>query len=224
MNTDSKMNIEYIKLQYGITCWPDHKLNYWGIPKCGSTSVLWMLHSDNDPPVDFDPTWIHRKQVVNYIDKGTALSNGFKNFATIRNPYTRVESMWKDFCNLRPTLLPKCSGLSFIEFINNIIVKSTDTLETNIHLRSQCYFIGKRIEDDYGYDYEILVNLVDIDHSQKLVSIMPRAVPPLRRLHTTDAITQPIWNDDIREAVKKRYNNDFEFLGFHPETGQYLKV
>lgn len=209
---------EELKLAQNISKWPEHKVNYWGITKCGNTSIKWSLLGEtklDDHVINTDShnRWVHRATQADYINSTHALSNGYVNFATVRNPYLRAESMWRDFCIKRPNLLPSYGNLSFAQFINKLIL-TDDSVNTNVHLRSQCYSIvrGNRVVVDH---------VVDIDNPHNLAAIIPDA-PPLKRINTTfEDVVRPQWTDKLMAMVQGRYMNDFVLIGFDKETGKY---
>lgn len=98
-----------------VSTWKPRGINFWGIPKCGSTSIkaaligngvsneiieecksglrraiprmtLAMLKSD---------LWVHSSKVCTYVDRETAMNNGLTNFTVIRDPISRLISFFE---------------------------------------------------------------------------------------------------------------------------------
>jgi hypothetical protein len=133
------MNIRKIKNKYGITEWPEYKLNFWNIPKSMSTSVKSSLLKIDVEEYDLEEgKKLHSIGFNKFITRDEAYVNGFLNFAVIRDPYERVISMYKDFGIRRPIDNKK---RDFNSFLNEIILKSEDNISSDIHFRSMSYFI-----------------------------------------------------------------------------------
>ena len=85
---------------FNIVSYPRYKVNFWGIPKCGSTSVKIALSDQQHLPSVLEDRGIehfHKKRYHNYIFPFEALSNGFENISFIKHPYLRMISIYKDF-------------------------------------------------------------------------------------------------------------------------------
>ena len=64
---------QQLKLKYNISKWADLKINFWGIPKCGNTSVKYALlkKSGVDGKKDDVMKWVHNHNAAVYIDIDT---------------------------------------------------------------------------------------------------------------------------------------------------------
>lgn len=155
------MKNESIKLRFNITEW--NQWNYWGITKCGNTSVKKSLFIRDQRSKNFDKpdhygadVWVHDETNVQYIDRNTALINGNKNFTVVRNPYTRFLSMWKDI-HRRPSHFFRYSRKpdSICSFIEMLESKTNE--ERDVHFRDQTFFItddSGNILPEYVFDLD----------------------------------------------------------------------
>lgn len=177
-----------IRQRFNISTFVNLKLNFWGIPKCGNTTVKHRLLSADNPVKaakheakhkgetnshgNPHQGWVHA--VCHYITPTEAGQNGFKNFMVLRDPIPRVASMYANFA-LRPEralksgsnkfknqmqgLITKKGVPTLLEFLH-LINKFTDN-ERNIHYRSQhSYWLRNDI---------ILINLDDVSSSIRQV-------------------------------------------------------
>jgi len=199
-----------LKKAFNISQWNSLKLNYWGIPKCGNTSVKYaLLKTINKTHQDTSEThqWVHGLDHAEYISRETALSNGYNNFATIRNPYDRVKSLYKDFGIRRADIkiMPgvdsgKLQNLDY--FLKHYIQQSTDA--NNIHLRSLSYFLIK--------DNKLLIdNVVDINQVDIFLSKYKIDVPTLNTTQDIDIE----FTDQQKYLIYTRYQQDFEIFGYN---------
>lgn len=192
-----------LKLKYNITEWPQWKLNYVGIPKCGNTMMKWYLLGQ--PPVvsllDSNAE-LHREQDAKYITPAQANANGYRTFALIRNPLERVFSMWKDFHGKRDGLLGQ-RGMTFYDFVTQVVVSSDDTENTNVHLRSMHYFI-KDIKEPWLIPLEC-INEYEGSELRKMFGI-----DSFQKLHTTKKLQAPTEDTEIGALIIKRYPEDWK--------------
>ena len=200
-----------LKKAFNITQWNDLGLNYWGIPKCGNTSVKYaLLEKVNIANSDHSDTqqWVHNLDIAEYISRETAKKNGNANFATIRNPYERVKSLYKDFGIRRAdTKIMKdveshrLKDLDY--FLEHYIKQSTDA--NNIHLRSLSYFLVK--------DGNVLIdNVIDINNINNFLSKYYITVPVLNTTQDLDIE----FTDKQKQIIYSRYHQDFEIFGYDP--------
>lgn len=200
----------HLKGRYNITSWPDRHLNFWGITKCANTSIKKSLLGENIN--EFDPEYsnfeVHDVSKALYIDKSTALSNGFDNFTVVRNPYTRCVSMYKDFVlkrfnqNLIGFNINR-EGMTFDDFLKKIIIKSKD--QDDIHLRSQTSFL--KFEGSVAVDN--IFKIEDIHPIEKFLDIHI----PMINISKGEISLQ----DSHKSIIYDRYEQDF--INFNYEKG-----
>lgn len=198
-----------LKKAFNISQWNELGLNYWGIPKCGNTSVKYaLLEKVNRVKDDSSETqqWVHGLDLAEYISRETANTNGNTNFATIRDPYERVKSLYKDFGIRRSDIVimkdvdgDKLKNLDY--FLEHYIAKSTDA--NNMHLRSLSYFLVK--------DNKVLIdNVYDINTINSFLSKYNISVPVL---NTTQDL-QIVFTEEQKQIIYTRYQQDFEIFGY----------
>jgi hypothetical protein len=132
-----------------ITSWKKARLNYWGIPKCGNTSIkytlmmldknarLELINSDRPELVAHSPS------LVSYITMEEALSNGYTNFTVVRHPYERFISAVNYIIKDRriDTIYDMPSHITNIDTLLDFIEDTPDE-SRDIHIRSQFSFIS----------------------------------------------------------------------------------
>ena len=188
-----------VKLKHNISSWDRLKLNYWGIPKCGNTSVKYALAAASElklQALDDICVWVHKESLTQYITPQQAIENGFRNFTVIRNPLDRFMSMHKDICRREPLSKIVGNDKSINNFLNYL--EKTNDDKRNVHFRSQCYFIAqgdKVIPDILSYaDIEQMLN-TKIEH--------------LNSIEKQYDIT-----DEQKNRVYNIFQKDYELLGF----------
>lgn len=198
-----------LKLKYNITSWSEFKLNYWGITKVGNTSMKYALqqHDIEHDNHDDANAWIHKEDLATYIDKQTALTNGYTNFSIIRDPYDRFYSLYDDFMNKRHGMLG-VRDMSFEDFAE-YVSKTDDSFSTNVHIRSQFSFLSLNNKLVVG----CLLNLNNIPAIENFVKTHSEIDINFPHLHS-GVDTKVEWTDNIRELIKKRYEKDFELVSY----------
>lgn len=199
-----------IKIKFNITQWNELQLNYWGITKCGNTSVKYsLLQSSRKRDIikradhHGAESWIHSEKNAIYIDRKTALTNGYFNFAVVRNPYKRFVSMYKDVLRRGPHFFKKeAFTIKTIDDLLNFIEDVPDN-EREIHFRSQCYFIT----NDKG---EILVDkLIDVEDGFEISKITGHEI------EYKNVIEKKVNLSGVQEQkVYEIFKNDFKKLGY----------
>lgn len=189
------MNQQALKLKYNISSWPNIRLNYWGITKCGNTSTKIALLNESGVSFDIDNksstnAEIHSLSYIQYITPEDAMNNGYKNFTIVRNPYDRFISMYKD-SQRRPSILGTKNIKTVTDLINHI--EKTEDHKRNVHLRSQSYFIRDGVS---FYD------LFDYDSIRKDLSI---TLP-----HTNSIDSEVVLLDNHKERMRNIFREDFE--------------
>lgn len=125
-----------------ITVWPTLGYNFWGITKCGNTTVKTHLYelATGKQFAEKKHIRIHGVKDIIYTSRETALENGLRNFAVTRNPYDRFVSMYSDLILSRPKRGIK-AGLDPDMSVDDLLdfVRDNETLD--VHLRTQSSFI-----------------------------------------------------------------------------------
>jgi len=197
-----------VKLDYVISVWEKKELNYWAIPKCASTFMLWnLLGRPKSNKDEINIGQVHSEKYVNYITRKEALANGFTNLAITRHPYERAASTYNDFFKKRTPSALKLHHMSFDDFLLYLLNKTDDSTKTNVHLRSQSSFIC----DKKGKCYCDWVS--DIEYLN-LKEWMEWIHPDfdVRKIHTTE--NDIVLNDKHKSLIFARYHEDFENLGY----------
>lgn len=158
-----------------ITSWKKLNVNYWGITKCGNSTVKTHLYclENNIPFKDFGIS-IHGNTKIDYITPEFAKTNGKINFTVTRNPYDRFLSMYKDLVLIRKHR-GKHSGFKgntldeLIDFVSSISDENRD-----FHFKTQNYFISRemdyvidlyKMKEDWPFDFKYPKNVVHKSNS-----------------------------------------------------------
>jgi len=187
-----------LKGKFNITTWPNLKINFWGIPKCGNTSMKYALlvNSGIDGKKDEVMKWVHNHGGAKYIDTKTARNNGFQNVTITRNPYDRFVSMYKDVLR-RPQMFKLNSVKSVDSFLKVLSNKSVK----DMHFKTQCEFIA--------IDNTIIPDIVlDLDTLDE--NFMNLNIQKYNFINKEVILTA-----EQKQKVYELYRQDFELLGYH---------
>lgn len=193
-----------VKKAYNITTWHDHKLNYWGIPKCANTSVkMTLLGNTVEDPYSLNKK-IHKKGVLEYISRETALSNSYINFTTIRHPYDRFISLYKDWGLRRSNSKTKFNPPVSLDYFIDYVIEYFDTdNRSERHFKSQAYWLSDN-------NNLLIKNTFNIKETKKFL-----AKYNLKLVVANKTKDQNVLLTDMqKEKIYKRYENDFLLLGF----------
>lgn len=132
-----------------ISTWNRLSLNYWAITKCANTTIKTHLYK-LETGKDFDNkkhTLIHGRAGLTYINKNTALNNGFLNFTVTRNPYDRFLSMYRDLVLSRPKR-GRTAGINNNYTVDELLsyIESLEDSQRDVHFRSQSWFITEHLD------------------------------------------------------------------------------
>lgn len=155
------MDQRTIKAQYSIASLDNVGVNYWAIPKCGSTTLLYELIKVDSPNV-FEKynkmymdnevhQWVHNTRILRYLTAEEALNNGYDNITTVRGPERRFISGYKDFMYKRPNHgiggtddyreeFQQIRANPSVPAMLDLLVKYNDQ-QRDIHFRSQTSFL-----------------------------------------------------------------------------------
>jgi hypothetical protein len=174
--------IKYDRTKYfNITQFPQYKLNYWAVPKCGCTAIKAGLVKQKvfDESVT-DYRYIHHHPSLTYITPEYAEINGLFNFSVIRHPYRRMLALYKHFA-LRDTerckeLIPdiNLARVHNLTYFIEKLIKDRDLEHCNHHYKpiytflcDQNYLIIPNIIYDFDTDLYSIEHLLNA-HGCKL--------------------------------------------------------
>jgi hypothetical protein len=204
------MSMSLTKLKYNISCWDALKLNYWGITKCGNTSIKHsLIMASNTVILEQKPdkhganSWVHSEKNVLYISSEAALSNGNINFTVTRHPYDRFISMYKDTQRRHNHFFRKHKDLR-VSSINDLItfVENIPDDRREVHFRSQCYYITEK-------DHILPSIVFDINDTERIENTLRTKVEKMNSINT-----QIHLNEEQKQKVFRIYQKDFELLGY----------
>ena len=181
-----------VKFKYSLSTFPKKGVNYVCIPKCGTTTMLHYLL--DQPP--FGDVELHSERHVKYISPEEANANGLTTFATIRHPFDRVLSMYKDQ-NKRG--IGGTNKMSLDAFVRMVYTNNDEKL--NLHFRTMNYFLAplknvKLIRLEIMHCNEWLKDILNIEEFKKFnVSELDVEL-----------------SDNQKKMITERYEKDFQYL------------
>ena len=215
LNSKMEQNMELQSkeiVMQNITTWPEIGINYWGINKVATSSLMaYFISATSDIPInelnqnnDQQAKIIAKKQ-KRYIDNNTAYNNGCKNLVVVRNPYDRIISCYRMF--KYPSNETQKSGAGKArfdsnwnenEFLNHIENQFNNNIRGNKHYAKQITFVPHIDKMDY------VIKLEEIFFQWPL-SNLPKFV-----FNKSDK--QEV-NMDI-DRVKNLYKEDYKMFGY----------
>jgi hypothetical protein len=195
--------------QYNITEWSKNRVNFWGITKNANTSVkMALLEEDRELHPKKSYAWVHNPKIGKYITPEAAFKNGFTNFTLVRDPITRVQSMYKDIVIKRNKKLSVAKKfnlhetMSFDEFLDFLQVHMYD----NIHFCPQTFFI---VKNDTVLPEKIF-KLEEINNLEKFLNL---TIPTTNSTRKKFVEEEPLTKKQIQK-IKILYQNDFKILNY----------
>jgi hypothetical protein len=216
-----------VRHRYNITTFDKLKVNYWGIAKCGNSTLKYILYRANNPK-SFDHLKKKRGTSKNshgnvkvdwisgnchFISPSEASKNNCVNFTVLRDPIQRAYSMYAD-ATRSPTRICKSGSSRFkkeakrifeqrksvpsmIDFLN-LIAKYSDK-ERNLHHRTQKSYC--LLDDIIKLDIATLPLTIHQIHPSLEVNVRLNA----SRSHPTPS-------EEILRLIHDIYAEDFELL------------
>ncbi len=204
-----------------------HRTVFVHIPKCGGQSIedafcrdlglswhdhraLLLMHERPTAPrwKGSVPRLAHLP-ASEYVTEGylpKALWKSFFTFATVRNPFARLESQF--------FYRGKRDTSDFEEFITSVVPSRID----NMMYRRQMRFLTA---PPNGVIVEKVFRLEDLDTAWD--EIQERSGVTQDLPHRNKSTREPLeWTDAMRDLVRKTYASDFARLGYDAETGAPL--
>lgn len=191
-----------VKLRHNISSWDSLKLNYWGLPKCGNTSIKYALAKASElklQKVDDTCVWVHKENLTKYITPQQAIQNGFKNFTVVRDPIERFISMYKDI-HRREQLGRKIGKNKSINTFLKYLEKTPDE-KRDVHFRSQCYFLV--------HNEKVIPDILTYDEIEAMLNVK------LEKLNTIKSEVK--MTDEQKNKVHELFIDDYKKLGFKYE-------
>jgi hypothetical protein len=214
--------------RFNITTFHTLKINYFGITKGGNSSIKSALLRADKPNRDTS-IHIHDPRASSYITKSTPLNNGYTNFTILRDPYTRIISMYKDYVvNNKGNKYVKNSLLWPIFFFKDAKLKTIakqdgnkptkDGLNAfvkmicqypdewlNIHFRSQYFFISHN-------DTIIPSLILKLENIKRSIDIGGQRFSIAQKNTTKGGqdLAPSDLSEDAKAAIGKKYKKDFD--------------
>lgn len=195
--------------KFNISAWDNINANYWGITKCGNTSVKYGLLEKIGKNI-YKPEgiaqWVHGENITKYISKETALSNGYENFTVTRNPYNRSISMFNDFMKRKDLYLTALhSSAKKITTLDEFLsyLSTVPTGELNEHFKPQVYFI-------YENDKLLVDKIFDINEINEINKKYELSIPHINKTKNIRTL-----NPTNISMINNLYHEDFEKLNYN---------
>jgi hypothetical protein len=228
------------RLSYSTYVNPDRKYMYFEVPKSGCTSIKWLLHSvEKLPPVQLltgsrevrRDMFIHERGLFgmrslvdfpNETQEEILSSPDFFRFTVVRNPYTRLESAWRDkirlcapkyehlYYNIKgrlPDGRDPSSIISFDEFVS--AVSNEDLEHCDPHWRSQKAHL---LMPSFEFSYIGRIERFGEAKRMFLTAIGEPQEDDKPGMNASGVTSN--YNDALAKAVYKLYQYDFESFGY----------
>lgn len=191
----------------------DHELglSWFGICKNANSSIKRAFLRTRG----LDPHNVHLSFYFNYASIEDVVSAGLWSFAIKRNPYTRLVSCWINKTGASWTK-SGCrwgikQGMIFSDFVHRVcLYPDEECTGWGQHWRSQVYDIelNGALVPDYIGSFENLSEAWEIVRSH-----CRKPLPDLTHDNRMPDIQNP-WTHKLKKMVQKRYERDFELLGY----------
>lgn len=218
-----KKDTEDIRHRYNISTFDYLRINYWGIAKCGHSTLKVILYRADNPReykhlkntnssrnIHGNPIvkWIYNK--CKYISPKDASKNGYMNFTVLRNPIQRACSMYNNAVH-SPGRVDNSGSREFKKEANILFEqrKQTPTMldflnligrypdkDRNRHYRSQKSYC--LLNDIIKLNIETISSTIKLIHPSLVVDIQLNA----------SGKHQPPDNKTL-EKIHEIYTNDF---------------
>jgi len=190
-----------LKKEYNITQWNKYKLNYWAIPKCANTAIKTALANLNykEKMIYSKVKWVHNTNNISYIDRNTALQNGYSNFTVTRHPYDRFISLYKDQ-GLRRPMFKDIKITNIDSFITRL---QSYNLDKDPHTKPQTKYI-------FDNSTKLVDKVIDINEASKFLKSFNLT---LNVVNKTEELIIELTNEQ-KEKIYNLYKDDFKKLGY----------
>ena len=195
------------------TAWPSLKLNYWGIPKSGSSSIKHALilmtkrlHVVRDVEYKdtfrFSHAWVHSPSNCDYISRDAALCSDNENFTVVRDPYDRFYSGFKDMKRRGPEYFDLPSNVDTPSDVLDHLL-NCEPSKIDQHFAPQHTFI---FDEDENFLCDRIFFLEDNDLLQHYLCT--------KIGHINHIDKKVKYKDDDMVMIENLYEKDFEYLGY----------
>lgn len=175
------------------------KVLYIHIPKNAGSSISKILHDNNldnwkrEYPRHHDP--------YSYLSRANVIDDSVFSFSTVRNPYTRTYSCYKQFNKTNQT------NISFQKYLDSILEKNISTKTPLLHLPQSFYVADQenKIQVTKLYKFENLEELEkDLNWKIGFYNIGDY----------TDKMYEDDYTDIAIDIVKRLYEVDFSVFEY----------
>ena len=210
--------------KFNISTYHNIKINFFGIPKCGNSTIKYSLLKADNP--DKDVKAIHDPQNSTYITKEEVLNSSYASFAILRNPYKRALSLYKHFVLNEKSnkgfgneelaaIMAENPKMPLNDFIA-LICRYKDE-DINVHFRSQHYFLT---HDVFSFGpikikKTLPQKMFKLENLKDTISIAGKTIDLINK--NESKVGQKLTIDDLSDEAKKhldrRYRKDFTLWG-----------
>jgi hypothetical protein len=197
---------------------PKTKTIWFCVPKAANSSikrVLLQMHGIVPPETPYE---LHNHEHFQWTSAEAAATawRHYLRIAVVRNPYTRLYSLWRDKCAIEGwwesiPIFGLRTGMTFREFCD--VTLSQYDHEQNIHYRPQTALVCYRNK----VAADIVVKMEELQ--QQWIKVKHRVadhcgvhVPDLPKINVTGVKANI--DNDLRKRISTRYAQDFLHFGY----------
>jgi hypothetical protein len=208
--------------KFNISTYHNLGINFFGIPKCGNSTVKYSLHKANDPEKEIKA--IHDYKNSEYLTKSEALSNGYTNFTVLRNPHARMVSSYKHFIlnkksnknfghkKLQELMIEKNYSMSLDEFVDLICAYKDGDI--NMHFSSQHSFVSHSFFKLGPIDISTAMPIIKLklENIKETIQIANQTIPIINKnvSKVGHDLSVKDLSDKSKKLIEKRYAKDFD--------------
>lgn len=243
----SKINLilEQEELTHGAHISTELKFMYMDIPKCGCTTIKYLIQSANfyyknqyvrdfdSALIHYDSPFIRLKDFTTEAQSEILFEDSFYRFCFVRNPYTRILSCYlTGIVNALPRkpsvynyLMGKSIDLNSIDKLSSYhitfgeflsVLKTQRPNEMDIHWRPQYDLLASKfIKYDFIGRFENLIDDIELVRKKLFPTLATKTPPALWPTNPTSRFDE-FYTDECIQLVSEIYKNDFIEFGYNP--------